>query len=122
MKILEIHADDAGETHFRHTDVPLALRDFAPPSPAIRVSADLPATAAVFLVAPPGWDDNYHPSPRKQYAVLLSGRLSVRATDGRVETMEPGMIVLLNDQGSKGHLSTVIGDEPATFLLVAVAD
>lgn len=122
MKLLEIYADDAGETHFREIDVALEPRDFAPPSPAVDVSADAPATGALFLVAPPGWDDSFHPTPRRQYAVLLEGRVKITATDGEAVTMEPGAIVLLNDGDSKGHLATVLDGRPARYLLVGLGD
>ena len=118
MDLLEIYGDERGETHFRKTSVEFELRDFAPPSAPIGISAEMPATTSLFLTAPPGWDDAFHPSPRRQLAILLDGVLSVRVTDGESIMMKPGEIVLLNDQDTKGHLSKVQGDRPVHFLLV----
>lgn len=122
MDLLEIYGDEAGETHFRKTEVDLELRNFAPPSAPIEISAETPATTSLFLVAPPGWDDAFHPTPRRQYAILLDGLLQVTVTDGESTLMRPGDIVLLNDKDTKGHLSQVQGDRPACFLLVGCAD
>jgi hypothetical protein len=118
MELLEIYADEGGETHFRRTDMPMELRNFAPPSQPINVSAEVPSTTSVFLVAPPGWDEEFHPTPRRQFAIMLRGKATISATDGETINVEPGNIILLNDQDSKGHLTRVQGKEDAAFLLV----
>ncbi len=118
MDLLEIYADDNGETHFRTASVELEANHYAPPSPPLEISAESPATTSLFLVAPPGWDDAFHATPRRQYAILLEGEFSVTASDGERVMMKPGDMVLLNDAGSKGHLSKVQGDQPARFLMV----
>ncbi len=118
MDLLEIYADDDGETHFRKGSVELEANHYAPPSSPLEISAETPANTSLFLVAPPGWDDAFHATPRRQYAVLLEGELSVTVSDGESVTMKPGDMVLLNDAGSKGHLSRVQGDRPARFLMV----
>ena len=65
----------------------------------------------------PGWDDAFHAAPRR-YAVLLEGGLSVTASDSETVMMKAGDMILLNDAGSKGHLSKVQGDQPARFLMI----
>ena len=118
MELLEITSDSQGETHFRRTTIDLLQRDFAPPSKPVAASAETPANSSLFLEAPPGWDDTFHTTPRRQLAVLLGGTLKVTVSDGETVTMAPGDIVLLNDLSGKGHLSQVQGDQPARFLLV----
>lgn len=122
MELLEICTDEDGETHFRKSNVALEMRDFAPPSAPLEISAEIAATTSLFLVAPPGWDDAFHPTPQRQFAVLLDGALHVTVSDGESIMMKPGDIVLLNDRDSKGHLSQVQGDRPARFLLVGCGD
>ncbi len=118
MDLLEIYADDNGETHFRKASVELEANHYAPPSPPLEISAETLVTTSLFLVAPPGWDDAFHATPQRQYAILLDGELSVTASDGETVMMKPGDMVLLNDADSKGHLSKVQGDQPARFLMV----
>jgi hypothetical protein len=121
VEILELFSDAAGDTHFRSTSIAFELRDFSPPSPAIGVSADLKPGAAVFLETPPGWDKVFHPTPRKQLAVILTGELTVAATNGDVRRFGPGGCFLLNDPGSKGHLTQVQGNAMVHALMIAVA-
>lgn len=120
MELLEIFADDDGETHFRRTAIDFTLRDFAPPSPPIGISAEAATTTSLFLSAPPGWDREFHPTPRRQLAVMLEGEASVTASDGECVAFRPGMIVLLNDTDSKGHLTRVTGERDARFLMIGL--
>ena len=122
MQITEIYSDADGETHFRLRNVDLRLHDYAPPSAPVGISSDVPMTSGLFLEAPPGWDKSFHPTPRRQYAIMLSGRATITVTDGTVIDMAPGGVVLLNDANCKGHLTQVQGDQPARFLLVGLAD
>jgi quercetin dioxygenase-like cupin family protein len=122
MQITEIFADSTGETHFHAVPVNLAPRDFAAPSAPMRVSSETPLTTGVFLELPPGWDPEYHASPRPQWAVMLQGRLKVTATDGTTAAFGPGDVLFLNDQNSKGHQSLVQGQEPVGLLLMGLAD
>jgi hypothetical protein len=122
MDLSELYADAAGETHFRITTVAFETRDFSPPSPPVGVAADLKPSAAVFLEAPPGWDKEFHATPRKQLAVVLSGELTVTASDGEMQRFGPGGCFILNDAGNtKGHLTRVQGTAPVHALMVAVA-
>jgi hypothetical protein len=121
MQVTEIYADEAGETHFRKKTIDLNLRDFAPPAAPIGVSAGEGMTTGLSLEAPPGWDKNFHPTPRRQYAILLSGTVTITVTDGTVIEAGPGAVLLLNDTDCTGHLTQVQGDRPAVFFLVGLA-
>ena len=120
MEILEIYSDEGRETHFRTTDIGAEKRDYAPPSRPVEVSAETPVTTGLFLAAPPGWDPEFHATPRKQYAFLLRGRARVTASDGETVEIGPGSAVLLNDRDSKGHRTVVFGNEDAVFFLVGL--
>lgn len=122
MELTEIYADGEGETHFRRAEIDLDLRDFAPPSQPIRISPEMPATTGLFLVAPPEWDKEFHPTPRKQLAIMLNGHATVRASDGEIVDFKPGCVILLNDRDSKGHLTQIQGDRDASILLVGLVE
>lgn len=118
MKVNEIFADDQGETHFRVVEIDFEQRAFAPPSLPVQVSAEIPSTTSLFMIAPPGWDEEYHATPRKQFCIMLRGKLKVEATDGQSIKMGPGDVLLVNDPESKGHLSTIQGNQDAAFMFV----
>ena len=120
MLLTEIFADSNGETHFRKIEVSFEVREFAPPSMPVQVSKEVTSTSSLFMIAPPGWDKEYHATPRKQLCVMLDGRLSVTATDGETIHMGPGDVLLVNDAASNGHLSQILGNESASFLFVGL--
>jgi len=122
MDLVEIYGDAAGETHLRPTTIDFEIRNFAPPSQPVRVSAEIPSASSVFVVAPPGWDKGFHPTPRKQLAVLLDGHIRISVSDGDTVEMKPGDTFLLNDRDSKGHLTEVQGARDASFLLVVLEE
>lgn len=122
MLLTEIFADEKGETHFRKIEIEFKKREFAPPSKPVQVSKEVSTTSALFMIAPPGWDKEYHPTPRKQLCVMLSGALSVTATDGKTIHMGPGDVLLVNDTACRGHLSQILGNENASFLFVGLED
>ena len=122
MELTEIYADAERETHFRNAEIDLELRDFAPPSKPIRLSPEMPATSGLFLVAPPGWDEDFHATPRKQLAILLKGEATVSTSDGDMMEVRPGDVILLNDRNSRGHLTRIQGDHDATWLLIGLDD
>lgn len=94
------------------------MRAFAPPSVPVRLSAAVPTTTSLFMIAPSGWNKEFHATPRKQFCVMLRGKLTVSATAGETIQMGPGNNLLVNDTASKGHLSTIRGNENAAFMFV----
>ena len=122
MELVEIYGDAAGETHFRRTEIDFEMRDFTPPSQPLRVSAEMPTASGLFLMAPPGWDKDFHPTPRRQLAVLLDGSVHMSVSDGESIGLKPGDIVLFNDMASKGHLTQVQSETDASFMMIALDD
>ena len=120
MELVEIYGDAAGETHIRRTAIDFEMREFAPPSQPLGVSAEMTATSSLFLTAPPGWDKDFHPTPRKQLAVLLDGHVCITVSDGETIDLNPGDTFLLNDMASKGHLTRVQGEKDASFLFIVL--
>ena len=75
-------------------------------------------------VQPVGWTGDWHPNPKPQWIVPLSGRWFVESMDGTRVEMGPGEISFGEDQnvrevdGKKGHRSGTVGDEPAVLMIV----
>lgn len=116
------YVDANGESHLEEVDVDLLLSDYAPPAPALFVSAPGPAAGCGYLAAAPGWDGGWHPSPRRQLFVLLHGILEGEVSDGRSVRLRPGDVILLEDLSGKGHASRVVGDEKVEALVVVLPD
>jgi hypothetical protein len=118
MMILHLTEDALGVSHFSDVGVPLDAGSFAPPAPPMPISAVEPATGLLYLILPAGWGGAQHPSPRRQVAFCLSGRLRVEAGDGEVREFGAGAIWRMEDVAGAGHRTTVIGEEDVRLAIV----
>jgi hypothetical protein len=117
LKYVKVYADENGETHFKDMEVPLKDADYAPPAPRIATSPHETATGTVAIGFPPGWFGDFHPAPKHQWMMIMSGALEIGVSDGEKRTLPAGTIAFLEESGSKGHSTRVIGDQNA-FLMV----
>lgn len=118
MPALLLSEDADGVSHFSDLAVPLHAGAFAPPAPAMPVSATEAAAGLLYLILPAGWGGAQHPSPRRQVALCLSGRLRVQAGDGAVREFGAGAIWRLEDVAGSGHTTTVLGEEDVRLAIV----
>jgi hypothetical protein len=107
-------------THFEDVEVPLKDADYAPPAPPIAVSPHQPATGTVAIGFPPGWSGDFHPGPKHQWMIITSGTLEIGVSDGEKRKLSTGTIAFLQDAGSKGHTTRVIGDEESILMVTEV--
>src|SRR5215211_7240218 len=105
MKYLGTYAGPDGESHFAELEADLHAVEFVPGRPLVELSTALPAAATAFARLPPGWHGDYHPSPRRQVVVPVSGEMVVTTSDGETRRIGPGTIWLLEDTTGKGHLT-----------------
>ena len=111
IEYLRIYSDPAGISHFETKSVELELKDFAPPAPPLKASTVESAHSSVFLELPVGWYGDWHPTPARQWMILMSGELEFEAGDGERSLQKAGDIVLLDDTTGKGHQTKVLGNE-----------
>ena len=117
---LHVYGDADGTTHITEVAYSMTSGDYAPPAPPLEISAHTPATGMVVLAFPDGWYGDYHPAPKKQWMILLSGALEIGVSDGTKHTLKPGEIVLADEVGSKGHTTRVVGNTPASIMAVEI--
>ncbi|MGI1664178.1 cupin [Palleronia sp. KMU-117] len=118
ITFLHLTENANGVSRFSDGAVPLHPVAFAPPAPPMPISEIAPATGLLFLILPAGWGGARHPSPRRQVAFCLSGRLRVEAGDGAVREFGAGAIWRMEDVSGPGHTTTVVGDEDVRLALV----
>jgi quercetin dioxygenase-like cupin family protein len=121
LNYTRLFEDREGESHFEDVDVEVAPVDFAPPAPPLNLSKPLPAERIILADVPAGWVGDWHPTPSRQFAIVLSGELEVEVSDGDVRRIEPGGVVLLEDAGGKGHLSRALGETEARIAFVQLS-
>lgn len=117
MNYFRIYAGPDGESHFE--DVAVALNG----QPGGSVYSDLyPATGVIFRRSPADQFLDWHPAPRRQFVVTLSGEAEVEASDGEVRHIGPGTIMLAEDLMGKGHITRGIGSAERLSLFIPVPD
>ena len=103
MRIHNLYADAAGETHFRDIEVAWdEERDFS------KYSKRLPATGIIFRETSGNYDLDWHPAPRRQYIINLEGAVEITASDGERRVIGAGEVLLVEDTKGKGHLSKAV--------------
>ena len=122
IEYVQIYSDTDGESHFREVTATLAAMNFAPPAPPLIVSAPIPADQFVFIILPAGWYGDWHPAPRRQYWVQISGQVDVEVSDGESRRFNPGDIGLLEDVTGKGHATRAIGLDDVHGMFVQLPD
>lgn len=118
MNYLHLHENEAGVSSFADVAIAMEESDFAPPAPVMLMSGARAAARCLFLELPAGWGGAQHPSPRRQFAFCLGGRMKVTAGSGEVREIGPGGIWLMEDVHGAGHHSEVIGPEPVRLAIV----
>ena len=116
-----IYADSTGASHFADEDMTLALVDPGrgiQPTPA---SAPIAAAGLMFFCPPAGAFVDWHPVPRRQFNIILSGVFEVEVSDGEVRRFGPGSVLLGEDTEGQGHRTRVLGSEQVCFVALPLA-
>jgi len=124
MNYTRVYSDSSGESHFEDVSVPVAPVNFAPPAPPMDVAAPIRAERMLLATMPLTWASTWHPAPRRQFYVQLSGTLEVQVSDGQVRQFPLGSLMLLEDTMGKGHCTRVVGNAIAkgVFVQLPVAE
>ena len=77
----------------------------------------LPTTQISFRVWPKGEVLDWHPAPRRQFVIILSGQLEIGCGDGTKQVFGAGDARLVEDTTGKGHTTRRVGDEPRATLM-----
>ncbi len=117
MKYFRIYAGPDGESHF--ADVGIELEGKPGES---AYSALYPAKGVIFRRSPADQFLDWHPAPRRQFVITLSGEAEVEASDGEIRHIGPGTIMLAEDLTGKGHITRGIGTEERLSLFLTVPD
>ena len=70
-----------------------------------------PSSSYGFISVLPGWKSEWHPTPKRQFIIYLSGTIEAEVSDGEIRQFGPGSITLVEDTSGKGHKSRVVGSD-----------
>jgi hypothetical protein len=94
MMFVRLYTGDDGQSHFEELGRDSNL-----------FSKLQSATAVVFKNDPASHLVEWHPAPRKQWVITLSGSVDIRIGDGTVKTFGPGDAFLAEDLTGQGHIA-----------------
>jgi hypothetical protein len=117
IRVWRVYTGDDAQTHVEAVDVPLEAQ---PRGSAL--SRLLAGSGVILRRTPPSLDIDWHPAPRRQFVVTLSGRGEIETSDGTVLPLGPGTIVLVEDTEGIGHLTRGLGEEDRISLFLPLDD
>lgn len=117
MRYFRIYAGEDGESHFEDVDIILDSQ-----SGGSDLSMLYPATGVIFRRSPSDQHLDWHPAPRRQFVVTLSGEAEVEASDGEVRQIGPGTIMLAEDVTGKGHITRAVGPTERLSIFIPLPD
>ena len=79
-------------------------------------------THIVFREAPVGNFQDWHPAPRRQYIIILSGQLEIGLSDGSKHVFGAGDARLVEDTSGKGHTTATHGNVPCVTATIPLAN
>jgi hypothetical protein len=115
--VTRIYTGPDGRTHAEQVDVKLA-----PGGGSGELSEMAKATGLQFRRQAPNYFQDWHPAPRRQYVITLSGRGEIELDGGKKIPLGPGHILLAEDVTGKGHISRGVGTEDRISLFIPLAE
>ena len=112
MKIARIYTGPDNESHFEDKEIELEFNG------DMEVSALDPAEGVLFRRAPSTHLHSFHPAPRRQYVVTLSGAVEIETGDGTIRRFGAGDVMLADDTTGHGHITRVVGNQPRTYMMI----
>jgi hypothetical protein len=117
VKYFRIYAGPDGESHFE--DVEIEMTEGSGDS---AFSELYPASGVIFRKSAHDQYIDWHPAPRRQFVITLSGQAEVEASDGEIRQIGPGTIMLADDTTGKGHITRGIGTEERLSIFIPLPD
>lgn len=111
MGIFRLYTGTDGESHI----------EAIVPAEAARVGAVRALGPIQIRDDPPGNFLDWHPAPRRQWVIILSGQLEIGLGDGSLRRFGPGDARLVEDLTGHGHTTRVVGGTSCVVMLVPVA-
>ena len=111
MSIYRLYTGDDGQSHVEELE--LASHP--------ELNSPQAASSITFREAPPGHFIDWHPAPRRQYVISLSGHIEIGLGDGSFSRYGPGDARLVEDTSGQGHTTRIVGDQPSITAVIPLA-
>ena len=116
MKVTRLYTGTDGKTKVEEYEVPLK-----PQGRGTELSESAAVESLQFRRTNQDYNLDWHPAPRRQFVVTLSGESEIELEGGRKLQLGPGHILLAEDTTGQGHISRAIGSQDRLSLIVTLA-
>lgn len=112
MGIYRLYTGDDGQSHIeaQHLSSRLALTTPQATQPIF------------FRERPGGLFSNWHNAPRRQYLIILSGKVAIGLGDGSKHRFGAGTALLAEDTTGQGHTTLIVDGEPVMQAVIPLAE
>lgn len=117
VKVTRLYTGSDGKTHVEEYEIPLK-----PQGRGTELSETVAVRDLQFRRTNQDYNLDWHPAPRRQYVVTLSGESEIELERGQKIRLGPGHILLAEDTTGQGHMSRAVGSEDRISLFITLAD
>ena len=112
MGTFRLYSGDDGQSHIETIDLDQ--------TPDWKSAQDV--TTIRFSEAPAGRFSDWHPAPRRQFVIILSGQLEIGLGDGSKHVFGPGDARLVEDTTGQGHTTATHGGQACVTCTIPLAN
>ena len=120
FKFTRIYSDSSGDSHFSSEEMAFRSIKFSPQLPPVSVTKQNMTSNVVIISAPAGGKADWHFVPRKQFNIMLFGRIEIEVSDGEVRQFSPGSLIMGEDIKGKGHITRVLSNSDVYFAVITL--
>jgi hypothetical protein len=117
VKVTRLYTGTDGKTKVEEFEIPLKGQ-----GSGTELSVEVPVTSLQFRRTNKDYNLDWHPAPRRQFVVTLSGESEVELEGGRKIRLGPGHILLAEDTTGQGHISRAVGSGERISLFIPLAE
>ena len=117
VTVTRLYTGADGKTHVEEYEVPLKAQ-----GRGTELSDAVGVKDLQFRRTNQDYNLDWHPAPRRQFVVTLSGESEIELDGGRKIRLGPGHILLAEDTTGQGHISRAVGSEERISLFITLAD
>lgn len=117
VRVTRLYTGPDGKTKVEEYEIPLKAQ-----GRGTELSAEVAVTSLQFRRTNQDYNLDWHPAPRRQYVVTLSGESEIELEGGRKIRLGPGHILLAEDTAGQGHISRAAGRGDRISLFIPLAE
>ena len=117
VKVTRLYTGPDGKTKMEEYQIPLKAQ-----GGGTELSNTVAVETLQFRRTNQDYNLDWHPAPRRQYVVTLSGESEVELEGGKKIRLGPGHILLAEDTTGQGHISRAIGSKDRVSLFITLAE